>query len=162
MSFNSASKGVGVAVIVLALFAVLPCSAAAGSAIGPRAGFDLDTDKFVLGAEAELGRAFQDFRFAPSIDFELGDNSITALNGDFRLYLFHLPETGLRFYGSAGPTLLLGSPGKGGDTDTELGLSLVAGMKIPMKGQKRYNLEARFGIGDIPELKVMFAVLFGL
>jgi hypothetical protein len=124
-------------------------------------GYDIDSEDFVLGAQAELGRAFQEFRFAPSVDFELGDNTWTALNGDLRLYLFRLPETGLHFYGSAGPTLLIGSPGNG-DTQTELGLSLVAGVKIPMKHQNRYNLEARFGIGDIPDFKLMFAVLFGI
>ena len=108
-----------------------------------------------------MGRAFQNFRLAPSLDFELGDNSLTALNADFRSYLFHLPETGLHFYGSAGPSLFLASAGKG-DSRTELGLSLVAGVKIPMKKLRQYNLEIRFGIGDIPDLKLMFSLLFGL
>ena len=158
---NSLSINGFAVILLLILFALLPSSASAGAAIGPRAGYDFDSDDFVLGAEAELGHVFQNFRFAPSLDFELGDNTITALNADFRLYLFHLPETGLRFYGSAGPTLLFDFPGKG-DRETELGLSLVAGMKIPMKKQNRYNLEMRFGIGDIPDLKLMFSVLFGI
>ena len=161
MSFRQVIGGFVASTVLLIVSAAFPLSAAAGPALGPRAGYDFDSKDFVVGAEAELGRAFQNFRFARSVDFELGDNTITALNADFRLYLFHLPETGLHFYGSAGPTLLLGSPGEG-ETDTEIGLSLVAGMKIPMKGQNRYNLEARFGIGDIPDLKVMFAVLFGI
>jgi hypothetical protein len=95
------------------------------------------------------------------LDFELGDNTVTVLNSDFRLYLFNLPETGLHFYGSAGPTLVLDSPGKG-DNGIEIGLSLVAGMKIPMKKENRYNLEIRFGIGDIPDLKLMLGILFGV
>lgn len=161
MSLIPASKGIGAVIVFLILFAVLPSSADAGAAIGPRAGYDFDTDNFVLGVETELGRAFQNFLFAPSLDFELGDNTITALNADFRLYLFHLPKTGLHFYGSAGPTVLLDSPGQG-DSQTEIGLSLVAGVKIPMQGQKRYNLEARFGLGDIPDLKVMLGILFGI
>ncbi len=158
---NSLSNVVFNRTVFLILFALLPYSAGAGVEIGPRAGYDLDSDNFVLGVEAELGRAFQGFRFAPSLDFELGDNTITALNADFRLYLFHLPETGLHFYGSAGPTILLDSPGDGG-SQTEIGLSLVAGVKIPMQNQKRYNLEARFGLGDIPDLKLMFGILFGI
>ena len=148
--------------IALLSFLVLPSiSLGAGAALGPRAGYDLDSDKFVVGGEAEFGRVLQQFRFAPSVDLEFGNNTITALNADFRLYLFNLPETGLRFYGSAGPTLLFASPEQG-DSQTEIGLSLVAGMRIPMKGANRYNLETRFGFGNIPDLKLMFAVLFGI
>jgi hypothetical protein len=161
MSMISSANRAFIGTVIVFLIALAPPSTTAGVAIGPRAGYDFDSDNFVLGAESELGRAFQSFRFAPSLDFELGDNTFTALNADFRLYLFHLPETGLHFYGSAGPTVLLDSPGKG-DSQTEIGFSLVAGMKIPMSGQNRYNLEARFGFGDIPDLKVMFAVLFGI
>jgi hypothetical protein len=69
--------------------------------------------------------------------------------------------TSLHFYGSAGPTLVLDSPGKG-DNGIEIGLSLVAGMKIPMNKENRYNLEVRFGIGDIPDLKLMLGILFGV
>ncbi len=158
---NFLSKSVFAGTITLILFVLIPSFAVAGGLIGPRAGYDFDSDNFVLGVEAELGRAFQSFRFAPSLDFELGDNTVTAINSDFRLYLFRLPETGLHFYGSVGPTLLLASSGQG-DNNTEIGLSLVAGMKVPMRGQKRYNLELRFGIGDIPELKVMLGILFGI
>lgn len=161
MDVRSSLNSVSFGTILLILLAIVPSSAIASNAIGPRAGYDFDSENFVLGAEAEFGRVFQNFRLAPSLDFELGDKSITAFNADFRLYLFHLPETGLRFYGSIGPTILLSSS-KGGDSQSDIGLSLVAGMKIPMKGKKRYNLETRFGIGDIPEFKLMLAVLFGI
>jgi hypothetical protein len=155
INLNPASRDIGAVIVLMVLSAVLPSSAGAGAAIGPRVGYDFDTDNLVLGAEAELGRVFQSFRFAPSLDFELGDNSVTVLNSDFRLYLFNLPETGLHFYGSVGPTVVL-------DNQTEIGLSLVAGMKIPMKRENRYNLELRFGIGDIPDLKLMLGILFGI
>lgn len=146
---------------LVTLIAALPLSVSGSSALGPRVGMNFDSDEFTFGVQAELGRVFQSFRFAPSLDFELGDNTTTALNSDFRLYLFHLPETGLRFYGSAGPTVVLDSSGKGG-SQTEIGLSLVAGVKIPMKGKNRYNLEVRFGFGEIPDLKMMFGILFGI
>ena len=161
MSSDPIFNRIGIAIVFLILFAVLPFSASAGAVIGPRAGYDFDSENFVLGAEAEFGQVLQSFKFAPGVDFEFGDNSITAFNADLRLYLFNLPETGPRFYGSAGPTVLLDSRGAG-DTQTEIGLSFVAGTRIPMKGQKRDHLEARFGIGDISELKVMLAVLFGV
>jgi len=149
------------ALAISILTALLPQAVIANSAIGPRGGFDFDTDNIVVGVEGEFGRVLQSFRFAPSLDLELADNTITAFNGDFRLYLFHLPETGMQLYGSVGPTLLLHSSDKK-DSQTEIGLSLVGGMKIPMKGQRCYNLEIRFGFGDIPDVKLMLAILFGI
>ena len=77
------------------------------------------------------------------------------MNADLRFYLIPLPETGIRFYGAAGPTLML-SP------DTELGLSLILGLHIPMKSTRRYNVEYRWGIGDIPDHKIAVTVMFGL
>lgn len=161
MNRNPASRGIGIAIMYLILIWLLPSSALAGAALGPRIGYDFDTDNLVLGAEADLGRVFQNFNFTPSLDFELGDNSVTVLNADFRLYLFNLPETGLRFYGSVGPSLVFDSQGEGGD-NTEIGLSLVAGTKIPMKRENRYNLEVRFGVGDVPDLKLTLGILFGI
>lgn len=161
MCFGPKSVQVFGAISLLLLLILPSISLGAGAALGPRAGYDFDSDKFVVGGEAEFGRVLQQFRFAPSVDLELGDNTKTALNADFRLYLFNLPESSLRFYGSAGPTVLFASSDNG-DTKTELGLSLVAGVKIPMKGANRYNLETRFGFGDIPDLKLMFAVIFGI
>lgn len=157
---KSLSRNLSAGTLFFILF-VFSSSLSYAGALGPRGGYDFDSEDLVIGAEAELGHAFQNFYFAPSIDFELGDNSFTAINSDFRLYLIHLPETGLQFYGSAGPTLLMIS-GNNNNSDTELGLSVVAGMKIPMNGRNRYNLETRFGFGDIPDFKLMFTVLFGI
>lgn len=159
---NRSIRLFGTALLVgLTLLVAIPHIVYGGNAVGPRGGYDFDSDNFVLGIEAEAGRVLESFRFAPSVDFEPGDNSFTAINGDLRLYLFHLPESGLQFYGSAGPTLLFNGS-NGGGSDTELGLSLVAGVKVPMKADNRYNIEARFGLGDIPDFKLMVAVLFGI
>ncbi|MCH7948650.1 MAG: hypothetical protein IIC66_12720, partial [candidate division Zixibacteria bacterium] len=108
--------------------------------------------------QGEFGRFAGTAVFAPSIDFSLGGDG-TAANFDLRWYLLPLPKSGLTFYGAAGPTLFFAS-GKG--ASTEVGLSLTAGMKIPMRGGNKYNFEARFGIGDIPDLRIMFGILFGV
>lgn len=112
--------------------------------------------------QAELGRVLQTARFAPSVDIGFGnDHTVTAINLDFRWYLFPLPETGIHFSGAAGPTATLVSPEKG-DSQSQVGLSLTGGIKIPTKGGNRYNLQARFGFGDIPDLKMMFGILFAI
>ena len=127
-----------------------------GTALGPRIGLSRGPDQVFIGAQAEFGPLIGAARFVPSLDFGLGDgNNVTTLNTDLRWYLLPLPETGIYFYGSAGPTIVL-SP------DTDLGLSLTVGANIPMKNRRRYNLEVRFGFGDVPDLKIALALMFGL
>lgn len=150
-------KGIG----ILAAFGLwlLPSAlpAVTGAALGIRAGVSQEPDQFVAGAQAEFGGLGQ-ATIAPSVDLGFGDpGDLTALNLDLRFYLFPLPQTGIQFYGAAGPTAVFFEGG-----GEEIGLSLTAGAKIPMKGTGRYNLEARFGIGDIPDLKVLLGILFGL
>ncbi len=142
----------GILILAPALLKAGPVKAA----LGVRAGASSNPDQFVVGAQAEVG-SLGLATIAPSIDLGFGDGSdLTAANLDLRWYLFPLPQTGIQFYAAAGPTaVFVGS-------QSEIGLSLTAGAKIPMKGTGRYNLEARFGIGDIPDLKVMLGVLFGL
>ncbi len=137
--------------------ATLKDAAAGGrDALGIRAGVSLDPDQFVLGGQAEFGPVVGPAYLVPSLDFGFGDASTVAIaNVDLRWYLLPLPETGVQFYGSAGPTLVL-SP------DTEFGFTLTAGMDVPMKGQRRYNLELRFGFGDAPDLKIMAGLIFGM
>ena len=127
----------------------------ADAALGPRFGVTGGNDDFFLGIQGEFGPILGSATLVPSLDFTLGDKSSTALNADLRFYLIPLPETGLRFYGGAGPTLML-SP------DTELGLSLILGLHIPMKSTRRYNIEYRWGIGDIPDHKIGVTIMFGL
>ena len=112
-------------------------------------------DQFFVGAQAELGPVVGAAFLVPSLDFELDDNTSVAANIDLRWYLLPLPETGIHIYGSAGPTIVV-SP------DTEVGLSLTAGVDIPMKSHRRYNVEFRFGFGNIPDFKIAAALMFGM
>ena len=131
-------------------------TASARDRLGLHAGLGRGPDQFVAGGQAELGPVLGSASFAPSLDVGIGGNStVTVINGDLRWYLLPLPETGIRFYGQAGPAIVI-SP------DTELGLSLGVGADIPMKNRRRYHVEARFGLGDVPDLKIVLGVLFGL
>ena len=141
--------------LVITTITITNAHAGPRDALGARIGYGPDQDQFYLGGQAELGPVIGAAFFLPSLDVGLGDNSLTMFNADLRWYLLPLPETAIYFYGSAGPTLIL-SPG------SELGLSLVVGVDIPMKARNRYNLELRFGVGDIPDLKLMLGVLFDL
>ena len=140
------------AAIVVLILAALASSSLAGNALGPRIGLSGGDDLFV-GVQGEFGPAIGEATIVPSLDFGSGSSDIANL--DLRYYLMNIPETGIRFYGSAGPSLQV----SGG---SELGLSLTLGVHIPMQGDRRYNLEYRWGLGDIPDHKIGLAVMFGL
>ncbi len=140
--------------LVMMTFAATP-DAHANSALGPRAGLNGGGDDLYLGVQMEFMAKFGSVSLVPSFDFGPGTDAPSVANADFRLYLIPLPDTGIRFYGSAGPSMLLSG-------DLELGLSLTLGLNIPMKGTRRYNVEYRWGLGDIPDHKIGVAVMFGL
>jgi hypothetical protein len=130
-------------------------------AIGARTGFSVTPDQFTIGIQSQLG-AFSIGRFAPSVDFGFGnDITVTTFNFDLQASLLGFPGSSTSLYGGAGPTISLLSP-DGRGSDTEIGLSLVAGLKIPFSPVNYYNLEARFGIGDIPDFKLLVGAMIGL
>lgn len=141
----------------------------ARTSMGARAGFGIDPDQFAFGVQAifnplfnDAGSIFSSVQFAPSADVGFGDDLTTFLiNGDFRAILFTAPGSNLNFYGKVGPTLGFIKP-KDLDSDTEVGLSLAAGVTMPMSSANMYNLEARFGLGDIPDFRLLFGINFGI
>lgn len=140
-----------VAIVAVAMSAT---ASLAASALGPRIGI-VGSDEVFLGVQGEFGPAIGPASIVPSVDFGLGDGPPTMVNCDLRFYLIPLPETGIRFYGAAGPSVQF-------NDGSDWGLSLTLGLHIPMKEQRRYNLEYRWGIGDIPDHKIGLAVMFGL
>lgn len=133
---------------------------AARNGYGIRAGFGLNPDQFVVGAQTLLGEALRILRFAPSFDFGVGDSQTTyALNGDFTLQL-PLPRARSQLYLGAGPALVVWNP-DGGGADTEVGLNVLGGVRLATHGRTVYTVEARFGVGDAPDFRLLLGVLFG-
>ena len=130
---------------------------AQGARFGVRGGLSFSPDQFVLGAQAEVGRwAFA--RIVPSVDVGFGDDVTTiAFNGDFLLKV-ELPDAKLELYGGAGPTAVYADVSNG-PSDWNVGLSLVVGGRLPIGGRHAVNLEGRFGVGDIPDFKLIAAII---
>ena len=151
------SKRLSAALMTVAILIALTGSvhAVGVPGLGVVAGAETSADNLFLGAQGEFGPIVGPSYLVPSMYVEFGDASVTTANLDLRWYLLRLPETGIGIYGAAGPTVVFAS-------DTEIGLSLTAGFNIPMKSQRRYNVEFRFGLGDIPDLKIAAAVMFAL
>ncbi len=132
---------------------------AAAGTFGIRGGYDFDADQVIVGFQSELGRVLEVMRFSPSVDFGFGNDFTTiAFNGDFRIYLTP-PGSSAEFYGSAGPTLLIIDP-EGGDSNSEVGLTLSGGVKFGASKGRTYNLEGRFGFEEMPEFRILFGIYF--
>ncbi len=128
---------------------------------GARAGFSADPDQFVIGGQAAIGSIMPMIQLVPSLDFGFGNGvTITAVNIDLQYNLPSLPKVSPNFYIGAGPTFVMADHDGGSNTD--IGLSLLAGLRIPMTGLTYYNLETRFGLADVPDLKVLLGIMFGL
>jgi len=127
---------------------------------GLRTGLGLNPDQFVIGLQGAYGSAVGPFQFAPSFDLGFGDNMTTyILNGDLRLPI-SLPKSNSRVYIGAGPTIAVYDT-KFAGSDTEIGLSLLGGIMLPMGSVNAYNLELRLGIGDIPDVRILLGIMFG-
>lgn len=131
------------------------------SGIGIRAGYSVNPDQFVIGGQAIMGALKGRVDFSPSLDYGTGDNlSLIAANIDGSLNLVSPPGAKFLFYVGGGPTLVFYDPDNG-ESDTEIGLTLLGGVKIAAGEKNFYNLVARFGIGDVPDFKILFGYMFG-
>ncbi len=149
---------VNTVVLALALVAISASGVAAQAQFGLRGGFGLKPDQFVVGGQVEVGKlAFA--RIVPSVDVGFGDNVTTiAFNGDFLLRV-SIPDASIELYGGGGPTVLYADVSNG-PSDWNLGLTLVVGGRLPVGGRHAVNLEGRLGIGDVPDFRLIAAIIF--
>lgn len=133
--------------------------APSGLGFGVRGGLGLDPDQFVMGAQFSLGKALSIARVVPSVDVGFGDNVTTIdFNADLLLRL-NVEGTSFGFYGGGGPTLAFIDV-KDAGSDWKLGLSVTVGAQVPILKKNATNIEARLGIGDIPDFRLLFAFIF--
>jgi hypothetical protein len=130
-----------------------------GVGFGLRGGFGLDPDQFVVGAQFSLGKKFHFFRVVPSVDLGFGDNMTTIdFNVDLLLRLM-AEDISFGIYGGIGPTLAF-LDSKNTDSKWRLGLSTVVGTQLPLSRKFATNIEGRFGIGKIPDFRLLLAIIF--
>ena len=129
-----------------------PAAPAASSlGFGLKAGLGLNPDQFVIGAQYSLGKALGIFRVVPAIHVGFGDVTTFDFNVDFLARLV-TKDSGFGFYAGAAPTLIVG------DGFDEFGITLIAGVQVPIIKTKATNIEARFGLGDLPDFRLLFTL----
>jgi hypothetical protein len=134
---------------------------------GLRGGINMNPDQFSFGVHVDAGTLAPRIRFQPSFELGLG-NGLTLASANFDAhYLF----TARRFRPYAGGGLginvidVASGIGRNAGLDIEPVLNLVAGAEwgAPRAGSRafrRYLVEARFGMGDTPELKLVAGLRF--
>ena len=92
-------------------------------------------------------------------EYRDGDTVTTiAFNGDFLLRV-DIPDASIELYGGGGPTVLYADVSNG-SSDWNLGLTLVLGGRLPVGGKHAVNLEGRIGLGDVPDFRLIAAIIF--
>ena len=120
---------------------------------GIKAGYGIDPDQFVIGAQYSLGKSVGIFRIVPNAHIGFGDGTTFDLNVDFLLRLI-AQDSGFGFYGGAAPTFITG------EGDSEFGFTLVGGVQVPLIKNKATNIEVRFGITDeMPDLRILLSLI---
>jgi len=150
-----------IAAAMLVSLSPLACAGESSErAFGFRLGYGTDPDQFVVGLQYDTGKITRWLHFVPSLDAGFGDDCTTlVLNGDFKIFL-PLPKSSVTIYALTGPALAIWWPDEG-DRDTEVGVNLGLGARAELGEVGWYNLETRFGLGDLPEWRILFGVLFG-
>lgn len=155
--------------LLIGALALLPVVAHAASptvaAFGPRFGVSIDPDQVVVGGQVSLRDFAPNWSFDPNLELGFGDDlTVFALNFDV-FYHLRLAGSDWRPYfgGGLGVNFISWDAplGHHDGSDTEAGLNLVGGFTIPAGTGNHWFTEARIGIGDIPELKIMGGFNFG-
>jgi len=155
--------------LVVGALVLLPAAALAASpvvtAFGPRAGASIDPDQLVVGGQLSLREFAPDWSFDPNLELGFGDGfTVIAFNLD-AYYHLRMSGSDWRPYvgGGLGVNFISRDEplGERDHSNTETGLNAVAGFTIPAGSGDHWFTELRFGIGDIPTLKIMGGFNFG-
>jgi hypothetical protein len=154
------------AVVALALLPVVAHAAApAVTTFGPRVGASIDPDQFVVGGQLSLQEFAPDWSFDPNLELGFGDEvTVFAFNLD-AYYHLRLSGSDWRPYvgGGLGVNVISWDAAFGvrDHSDTEVGVNLVGGFAVPVGSGNRWFTEMRFGVGDIPTMKIIGGFNFG-
>jgi hypothetical protein len=134
--------------VIVGLFLVPICAAPAFAAgAGLQAGASINPDDFVIGIHFKSEPVAESLIFVPSVEAGFGDVTMIAGNADLH-YIFK-SKSKLAPY--AGGGLTINWFDNDGGSDTEVGGSLLGGIKINPK----FSLEAKLGLGDVPDWKFL-------
>jgi len=124
--------------------------------VGVRIGATVDPDQVHLGGHINAGEFVEQVRFQPSFELGFGDDVLVGQVNLDALYFFRRPDWSPYLGAGLGVAFIdfdRDFPrGRDDDIEVEAGLNLVGGFE--WGDSRQYLLEARAGVGDLPEFKV--------
>ncbi len=128
---------------------------------GARGGVTIDPDQVHIGMHINAGQLAPKVRFQPSFELGFGsDRTVGAINID-AIYTFDPRPWTPYLGGGLGISLIHRDAGRDngdGDLHAEAGLNLIGGLE--WGDAHRYLLEARVGVGGIPDFKLTVGINF--
>ncbi len=149
--------------VLLILVATVSTASADTIPWGPRAGFSIKPDQFVIGAHARVAELAVGWALQPNLEFGFGDDVTTMqINADFAYTFPELESYNWGWYAGAGLSWANYwlSDSLGGGSNGEIGLSILGGVSRILTNENRVSLELRFGIDDIPDFKATLGYWF--
>lgn len=130
----------------------------AETSAGLRVGLSIDPDQVLVGGQLNLNPVSEQVYIVPSAEAGFGDDAFTlSFNGDVQ-YRFDV-DGSVRPYAGGGLTLWYFNLDEGRGDDTELGAALLGGFFFGEGGRPMF-IEAKAGLGDVPDWKFMFGINF--
>lgn len=154
-------------VVLVASFALLAAAPAAAQAdigvrrFGIRGGLTVDPDQGHVGMHVNAGTFAERVRFQPSFEVGFGSDRVVLMIHADALYYFATSGWSPYLGGGLGIGVISRDTGRNdGDDDVnvEAGVNLVGGFEFG--DTDKYMLEARVGIGDIPDFKLTIGLNF--
>jgi hypothetical protein len=145
-----------VSTLAIALFLAASPAHADPMRFGAQAGLSVNPDQFVFGLHGTMPISSM-IDFAPGFELGAGSSAFTiALNGDLHVNLS--TDSSLRPYVGGGLTYYNFNPSGGGGSSSNVGGSLLGGIWLGRKTGTPFFLEAKVGLGDVPDFKAMIGL----
>lgn len=152
--------------LVLSVFLLAATAAQARDYIlgwGARVGGTFDPEQVHVGVHFDLGDIAERVRLQPNVEVGFGDDvTLVAINPEV-FYLF-TPHNRWTPYAGGGLGINIynwDSPVAGiDDSETEVGLNLLAGAETRINDAMKFFGEVKFGIGDSPDAKIHVGLTF--
>jgi hypothetical protein len=125
-------------------------------------GVSLNPDQFGAGLLFQLGPNMKP-QIRPGVELAVGNGvRLLSLSGDV---LYHVDGKRWSPYAGGGPGLnfidVTDGVGEADGLQTKLVAHVVTGLSwMPGRGQRRYFVESRLGIGDTPDLRITLGMSF--
>jgi hypothetical protein len=149
------------ALFALALLAAVPqAQAQTDLSIGPRVGYETDSENFFIGGDARIGVETFPVRINPTFDYFFVDGNITLfqITGN-ALYEFGIDNTTFTPYAGAGLSYLRSSIGNVSNSD--VGLNLLGGAEFTNVGGFVPFVQGEFVVGgNASPFKITGGLLF--